>query len=68
MIWMEKQLEALTDLVKELTRERTINEQQMSNRTDNGMYYTKGNNSFLIEIVSSKLAFISSIREAASDR
>lgn len=65
---MEKQLEALTDLVKELTRERTINEQQMSNRTDNGMCYTKGNNMFLIEIVSLKLAFISSTREASSDR
>lgn len=30
MVWMEKQLESLTELVKELTRERTINEQQQS--------------------------------------
>ena len=29
MIWMEKQLEALTELVKELTRERTFNEQKL---------------------------------------
>ena len=36
MIWMEKQLESLTELVKELTRERALNEQQLSNRT--GIY------------------------------
>ncbi|CAF2931540.1 unnamed protein product [Rotaria sp. Silwood2] len=36
MAWMEKQLESLTDLVKELTRERTLNEQQLSTRT--GIY------------------------------
>lgn len=29
MIWMEKQLESLTELVRELTRERAINEQYM---------------------------------------
>lgn len=34
MIWMEKQLESLTELVKELTRERTLNEQQQLTRTD----------------------------------
>ncbi|CAM2716065.1 unnamed protein product [Rotaria socialis] len=28
MVWMEKQLESLTELVKELTRERALNEQQ----------------------------------------
>ncbi len=33
MIWMEKQLESLTELVKELTRERNFNEQQLSSRT-----------------------------------
>ena len=33
MIWMEKQLESLTELVKELTRERALNEQQLSSRT-----------------------------------
>ncbi len=27
MVWMEKQLESLTELVKELTRERSLNEQ-----------------------------------------
>lgn len=32
MVWMEKQLESLTELVKELTRERALNEQQLSNR------------------------------------
>ena len=34
MIWMEKQLESLTELVKELTRERTLNEQRLLTRTD----------------------------------
>ncbi|UJR35465.1 hypothetical protein I4U23_028221 [Adineta vaga] len=34
MIWMEKQLDSLTELVKELTRERTLNEQKLSKRTD----------------------------------
>jgi len=33
MAWMEKQLESLTELVKELTRERALNEQQLSART-----------------------------------
>ena len=33
MVWMEKQLESLTELVKELTRERTHNEQQLCTRT-----------------------------------
>lgn len=33
MVWMEKQLESLTELVKELTRERALNEQQLSTRT-----------------------------------
>jgi len=33
MSWMEKQLESLTELVKELTRERTLNEQQLLTRT-----------------------------------
>ncbi len=33
---MEKQLESLTELVKELTRERALNEQQLSART--GIY------------------------------
>lgn len=33
MIWMEKQLESLTELVKELTRERALNEKQLSSRT-----------------------------------
>lgn len=32
MIWMEKQLESLTELVKELTRERALNEKQLSTR------------------------------------
>jgi hypothetical protein len=36
MAWMEKQLESLTELVKELTRERALNEQQLSART--GIY------------------------------
>jgi hypothetical protein len=35
MVWMEKQLESLTELVKELTRERSLNEQQLSTRTAN---------------------------------
>lgn len=34
MAWMEKQLESLTELVKELTRERALNEQQLSTRGD----------------------------------
>ncbi len=34
MILMEKQLESLTELVKELTRERALNEQQLSTRTE----------------------------------
>ncbi len=40
MVWMEKQLESLTELVKELTRERSLNEQQLSTRTANfkGIY------------------------------
>ena len=58
MIWMEKQLEALTDLVKELTRERAINEQQMSLKGDNGTCYAKGKGSVEISIVSEKLPFI----------
>ncbi|CAF0721604.1 unnamed protein product [Rotaria sordida] len=36
MAWMEKQLESLTELVQELTRERALNEQQLSTRT--GIY------------------------------
>lgn len=36
MVWMEKQLESLTELVKELTRERALNEQQFLTRT--GVY------------------------------
>ncbi len=41
MIWMEKQLESLTELVKELTRERAVNEQQLSTRTGiyKGMFF-----------------------------
>ena len=54
MIWMEKQLEALTELVKELTRERTLNEQQMSMKTDSQTCYAKGKDMFVIWIVSSK--------------
>lgn len=37
MVWMEKQLESLTELVKELTRERALNEQQLS-MTRTGIY------------------------------
>ena len=33
MIWMEKQLESLTELVKELTRERAMTEQHTSTKT-----------------------------------
>ncbi|CAF3922726.1 unnamed protein product, partial [Adineta steineri] len=36
MMWMEKQLESLTELVKELTRERALNEHQLLTRT--GIY------------------------------
>jgi len=40
---MEKQLESLTELVKELTRERTLNEQQLSTRTGfyKGIYFSR---------------------------
>ena len=33
MVWMEKQLESLTELVRELTRERAINEQTMLSKS-----------------------------------
>ena len=42
MAWMEKQLESLTELVKELTRERAMNEQQMSRRISTSSVNQKG--------------------------
>lgn len=42
MAWMEKQLESLTELVKELTRERALNEQQMSRRISTSSITQKG--------------------------
>jgi hypothetical protein len=49
---MEKQLESLTELVKELTRERNLNEQQLSTRT--GFY--KGRDNVLIFFFSTVLS------------